>query len=245
MAGNGTPKAKRTRARTHRNGARSEDFKADILRAAEELFESRGYAQTSMSAIARAVGIDQSSLYYWFSSKDDLLEAMLEQSNLSMRFVDVAEPGVDVAAYLYALSYRDTYNLCTMPVDYFELEQAATRNRERFEGFFAKYRQFAQAINLAIEEGCTQGKLICDDSEVGALSFLLIDEGVQHRFHQNKKGFDPFDGFGRTDSGELDISRYAHVAARDCLSMFVERLDLIELARSAAQQAGWLDVEQR
>lgn len=244
MAGESTPKAKRARARTHRNGARSEDFEADILRAAEELFESRGYAQTSMSAIARAVGIDQSSLYYWFSSKDDLLEAMLEKSNLSMRFADVSEPGVDVAAYLYALSYRDTYNLCAMPVDYFELEQAAIHNRERFEGYFAKYRQFASAISAAIDTGCAQGNLICDDSEVGALSFLLIDEGVQHRFHQNKKGFDPFGGFGRTDSGELDVSRYAHVAARDCLSMFVERLDSIELARSAAQQAGWLDVEQ-
>ena len=76
------------------------------------------------------------------------------------------------------------------------------------------------------------------------MSFLLVDEGVQHRFHQNKKGFDPFDGFGRTDSGTLDVSRHAHVAARDCLSMFVERFDSIELARSTAQQAGWLDMEQ-
>ena len=244
MAGNGTPKAKHTRARTHRNGVRSEHFEADILHAAEVLFESKGYAQTSMSAIARAVGIDQSTLYYWFSSKDDLLEAMLEKSNLPMRFADVSAPGVNVAAYLYALSYRDTYNLCTMPVDYFELEQAATRNRKRFEGYFAKYRQFAQAISFAIDRGCAQGELICADSEVGALSFLLVDEGVQHRFHQNKKGFDPFDGFGGTDSGTLDVSRYAHVAARDCLSMFVERFDSIELARSTAQQAGWLDMEQ-
>lgn len=243
MAAKNTSAARKSRAHTQKGGTRRKGFEADILRAAEELFESKGYAQTSMSAIARAVGIDQSSLYYWFSSKDDLLEAMLAKSNLPTRFADVTEPGLDMAAYLYALSYRDTYNLCTMPVDYFELEQAATRNRDRFAAYFATYREFTQTISFAIDEGCAQGTLICDDSKVGALSFLLIDEGVQHRFHQNKKGSDPFDGFGRTDSGELDVERYAHVAARDCLSMFVERLETIDLACDAARKAGWLEGE--
>lgn len=60
-----------------REGARPRDTKAAIHRAALEQFSSRGYEQTSLREIAEQVGISKASLYYHYSSKQDLLQAII------------------------------------------------------------------------------------------------------------------------------------------------------------------------
>jgi TetR/AcrR family transcriptional regulator, regulator of cefoperazone and chloramphenicol sensitivity len=49
-----------------------------ILAAAIELFAARGYAGTSMRDIAETVGMTKAALYYHFSSKEEVLEAVTE-----------------------------------------------------------------------------------------------------------------------------------------------------------------------
>ncbi|MET9967251.1 TetR/AcrR family transcriptional regulator [Streptomyces sp. NPDC006356] len=50
-----------------------EQRKALIMKVAAELFDTRGYQDTPMEAIAQQVGIRKASLYYYFPSKDALL----------------------------------------------------------------------------------------------------------------------------------------------------------------------------
>jgi AcrR family transcriptional regulator len=54
--------------------------RAKLLNAALELFASRGYAATSVDAIAEAAGVSVGLLYYHFDSKTKLLDAIFEQS---------------------------------------------------------------------------------------------------------------------------------------------------------------------
>lgn len=56
---------------------RTRDTKTEIHRAALELFSSRGYEKTSLREIAEQVGITKASLYYHYSSKQDLLQAII------------------------------------------------------------------------------------------------------------------------------------------------------------------------
>lgn len=49
-----------------------------IVDAAGQLFYSRGYSQTSFSDIAEATGIPRGNFYYYFRSKDDILEAVVD-----------------------------------------------------------------------------------------------------------------------------------------------------------------------
>jgi AcrR family transcriptional regulator len=51
--------------------------KTEILEAAEELFLSRGFDETSVSDIVSKVGVAQGLFYYYFKSKDDILNAVL------------------------------------------------------------------------------------------------------------------------------------------------------------------------
>ena len=61
-----------------------------ILDAALVSFGSRGYEATSLDALADALGLRKQSILYWFSSKEDLLEALIDRSaaELSEAFED-------------------------------------------------------------------------------------------------------------------------------------------------------------
>ena len=56
---------------------RVRDTKAEIHRAAVELFSTQGYEKTSLREIAEQVGITKASLYYHYSSKQELLRAIV------------------------------------------------------------------------------------------------------------------------------------------------------------------------
>ena len=55
------------------------DKKSQILDVASEWFLAHGYAGTSISAMARKSGISKESIYRYFSSKEALLEAVIEK----------------------------------------------------------------------------------------------------------------------------------------------------------------------
>ena len=52
--------------------------KEKIMRAAAKLFSEKGYDKVSTREITSTVGINPASLYYYFSSKDELLKSLYE-----------------------------------------------------------------------------------------------------------------------------------------------------------------------
>ncbi|MGW7683670.1 TetR/AcrR family transcriptional regulator [Kribbella sp. NPDC054772] len=96
----------------------SRDTKAEIHRAAVDLFSNQGYDKTSLREIAEQVGITKASLYYHYSSKQDLLRAIvgtfLEDLFEVLRRVDTLpwSPEAErelLAAYLdVVLAHRST-----------------------------------------------------------------------------------------------------------------------------------------
>lgn len=56
----------------------------EIMQAAEFLFETEGYANTSVEAIIKKVGIAKGTFYYYFKAKQDILEALVEQVGFAM-----------------------------------------------------------------------------------------------------------------------------------------------------------------
>lgn len=57
----------------------SGDTRQLILDTAVRLFERQGYAATTMRAIATEAGLSPSNAYYWFGSKDELVQAFYER----------------------------------------------------------------------------------------------------------------------------------------------------------------------
>lgn len=52
---------------------------AEFLDVAQDLFYSKGYEQTSVQAIIKAVGVAKGTFYHYFDSKVDLLDALIER----------------------------------------------------------------------------------------------------------------------------------------------------------------------
>jgi AcrR family transcriptional regulator len=76
----------------------SPDTRATILTEARGLFASKGYAGTSVRAVAAAAGVDAALVHHYFGTKDDLFLAAL-QVPLDPRevLVPVAAGGIDGA----------------------------------------------------------------------------------------------------------------------------------------------------
>ena len=51
----------------------------EILDAAEELFYVRGYHETAVSDIVKSNGVAQGTFYYYFKSKEEVLEALINR----------------------------------------------------------------------------------------------------------------------------------------------------------------------
>ncbi len=53
------------------------DTKKEVIEVARHLFGTQGFKNTTMSDIAQAVGVQKPSLYYFFSSKEDICVTVL------------------------------------------------------------------------------------------------------------------------------------------------------------------------
>jgi AcrR family transcriptional regulator len=81
VTGSGTPRKAASSRAAGPSPSRLRGATADrILDAALVSFGSRGYEATSLDALADGLGMRKQSILYWFSSKDVLLEALIDRS---------------------------------------------------------------------------------------------------------------------------------------------------------------------
>ena len=59
-------------------GTKGEGNRQRIIEAADSLFYRRGYNQTSFQDISDATGIPRGNFYYYFKTKDDILNAVVD-----------------------------------------------------------------------------------------------------------------------------------------------------------------------
>jgi AcrR family transcriptional regulator len=57
-----------------------EERRRELIDTAERLFMEKGYEHTAISDIVKELNVAQGTLYYYFSSKEDILEAVVEKS---------------------------------------------------------------------------------------------------------------------------------------------------------------------
>lgn len=153
-----------------------------IVNAATRLFSEKGYAQTTMSDIARAAGLQQSSLYYWFRNKEQLLGEALLVNRAPLTFIsEVGAGSGSPAVKLYRLLRFDTLQLALSPIDFNEIQRIAHDQRAEFHQFWTDYERLKNWVADLIGAGIAEGKFIeCDQQETAGL-LLNFDEGAQKR----------------------------------------------------------------
>ncbi|MDO5335720.1 MAG: TetR/AcrR family transcriptional regulator [Coriobacteriia bacterium] len=180
------PKRRRGRPR---KGEGDRAFREEsILAVALDLFAEQGYQKTSMTQIARKVGINQSSLYYHFPSKEDLLNKIYNFRGVRKEFTRLGRLDVSNTLKLHLLVVYDVVAKCDLPFDFYEFESVATDNPDAFEELFCAYRELYQNLVTTMEAGIATGEFLPCDTEELAVSVLSINEGLQHHYHAKLRG---------------------------------------------------------
>ena len=158
--------------RTRRSGEASDEFNTrrgalnearwdEILTAAAEEFNERGYKAARLQDIARRVGLLTGSLYYYIDSKEDLLYALAESSlqlGLESTVEDELTASSDSATRLRAFIQRQMQIIDRLrgPAGGIERELASlsAEHREQIDSMRRRLHSFARSI---IEQGVQDG----------------------------------------------------------------------------------------
>jgi AcrR family transcriptional regulator len=159
------------------------DRRGYILVVAARLFRDRGYLNTTMTQIARASGLGQSSLYYWFRQKEDILLGLLATNRISLAFAEeLSTQSGSPAVRLLRLLRLDIRELCSSSVDICEVEVLAEQQPDVFAGFWTDTAALHDHMARLIADGVACGEFVECDSQFAALTICAAEEGVQRRY---------------------------------------------------------------
>lgn len=87
-------------------GTKGEGNRQRIIEAADNLFYRRGYNQTSFQDISDATGIPRGNFYYYFKTKDDILNAVVDTriADLTVMLNHCESAAIDARERLLMLS---------------------------------------------------------------------------------------------------------------------------------------------
>src|ERR1700742_4125495 len=92
---------------------------AEVEEAATDLFHRQGYEATSVEDIAGALGILKGSLYYYISSKEDLLFEIVSEVHADVQRILDEQVGIDDVAPLERIARyvreQALYNVRNVP----------------------------------------------------------------------------------------------------------------------------------
>ena len=127
----------------------------EIMAVASRLFRERGVAATTMSQIAKEAGLQQSSLYYYFRGKEDVLSAIVAKANVvPLALVKrVQQEGGSAPVRLFRFVRGDVAALCALPFDINEVHRYAARDRERFAGYWTERRRLQRTLVSMVRDG--------------------------------------------------------------------------------------------
>lgn len=133
--------------------------KSELIEAAEELFRQDGYEQTTVSDIVRKVGVAQGTFYYYFESKDDIMDAVISHyiDNFQAAIaVLVADQSIDISEKIEIMANT------TLNIHKFDLKLAEFLHAEKNFATHQKYmvKSFETLVPLVtgiLEQGIRSG----------------------------------------------------------------------------------------
>lgn len=138
--------------------------KKEFLETAQKFFFSQGYEQTSVEAIIREVGLSKGSFYYYFKSKEDLLDELTK--DLIIHILEgvkgiVRKDDLDATAKLN----KAFATIGNIKLDHIALIKTLQKTFYDDRNFYFRYKvyrnstdmlapEFAKIIRQGIIEGC-------------------------------------------------------------------------------------------
>ncbi len=156
--------------------------KSEIVEVARDIFAKFGFKKTTMEEIARAIRKAKSSLYYYFQSKEEVFQAVIEQEAQVLRekiekaMSQEGTPQGKLRAYIIA-RMKGLKQLANF---YSALKDGYLENYKFIEKFRKKYdEEEIETIGQILKEGIEKGIFKIKDIEMTALAILIALKGFE------------------------------------------------------------------
>lgn len=168
----------------------------EFLDAAQELFYSNGYEQTSVNMILEKVGVAKGTFYHYFDSKDDLLNALTDR--LTQQTLEQLQPIVDNEE----LGAIEKLNLYTAggqeaKVANTELIKAWMRVMYKDENIILRYKMRTRSIEIVapvlskiIQQGVHEGVMDASNPDQAAEMVIMLGHDLGEIFADLILGLD-------------------------------------------------------
>jgi AcrR family transcriptional regulator len=167
--------------------------KKELVDAAEYLFETRGYDQTAVSDIVKAVNVSQGTFYYYFECKEDVLVAVLENQIAIMErdLIDIAnKTELDEAQRLNSMINRFiSLNASGKKILSLLHEQKnATMHRKLIRA--EPFSRIAPLMAQVISEGVDKGRFQAEHPLETSFLLLMLVASALHMSYLSSKLFE-------------------------------------------------------
>jgi AcrR family transcriptional regulator len=180
--------ARRRRERRAAGGRRSDERWATVLAAATAVFRNVGYEKATLEEIAREVGINRATLYYYVGTKEELLVALLSEpiAAVTARLEEDAARDVPAPEKLAAALRGYVQTLDQHPELFIFLSeniQAAMTGPEG-ERLVAEADRYGRVLTGVLRDGMEAGEFRSDvDAQVAVLAILGMFNWM-HRWYR-------------------------------------------------------------
>ncbi len=163
------------------------DTKKRIFEAALAIFTEKGYAGTTMDDVIAAAGVSKGSIYWHFSSKQDLFSELFEYFFEGIRESYAAALGGGAApAAKIRLMIRETLTKAYAQIEvlkaFMEFFNIGMKDPEFRSKFIRFYVEMTSALAEVIEEGMRRGDFAAGDPYRNALAVFSLLDGYFLRF---------------------------------------------------------------
>jgi AcrR family transcriptional regulator len=214
----------------------------EVLEHATRLFAERGFAGTSLQDIATSMGLKRPALYYYFKSKEELLERLIVEavSDPAQQLREIASrQDLDAAERLHAMTRWNTTWVLNHTDRFLLLVKSESElSPATAEAFNASRRKATDVVIDVIEEGIATGLFRSVDATTAALSVFGISNWAAWWFSPD--GRDSIDHVANqiADMAVAGLKRSEHGAVSTLsphAALSVLRADIDRLERALDQ----------
>lgn len=155
---------------------RKELVREQLIDIAAELFDSKGYVQTSINDIAQALGLGRSAVYHYFRNKEEMLAALVESEALtpSNRLQELmAEPGLSPSERIRRAVVDGIVRRLSSGARFILLSRLETQIPEALGPLYNQGRRYIYDFYVrCINDGMASGEFRTVDAKVAAFAVI-------------------------------------------------------------------------
>ena len=165
------------------SNTKEDDIQGQILQAAKQLFQTHGFRKVTIDDVARSIGKARSSLYYYYKTKEEILDAvitveireLLAAITSAVNQVKSTEQKITAFFTTKLQVIRERRAFFNTPDTGMDAEEMTSYNKARYAVHKKIMEQESVLLQQIITDGIRKGELIkMNKEDQQALIFVLL-----------------------------------------------------------------------